>query len=187
MPWALIWWATAARPVSATQAPPGPIASAVEENDLVVGAVLSGNRNFEGRVSPHTKANYLASPPLVVAYAIAGNLAIDLKTDPIGQDQDGRPVYLKDIWPSTQEIKEVMAAALTPDMFRSRYSNVFTGTDAWHRSTPWTAKPTPGRTTAPMCKILLSSRAWQPASMAVALSRCQGSPSAGTAGRQHHH
>jgi aconitate hydratase len=112
---------------------PGPIASAVEENDLVVGAVLSGNRNFEGRVSPHTKANYLASPPLVVAYAIAGNLAIDLKTDPIGQDQDGRPVYLKDIWPSTQEIKEVMAAALTPAMFRSRYSNVFTGTDAWRQ------------------------------------------------------
>jgi aconitate hydratase len=112
---------------------PGPIASAVEAHDLVVGAVLSGNRNFEGRVSPHTKANYLASPPLVVAYAIAGNLAIDLKTDPIGQDADGRPVYLKDIWPSTQEIKDVMAAALTPDMFRSRYSNVFTGTDAWQQ------------------------------------------------------
>jgi aconitate hydratase len=100
----------------------------------VVGAVLSGNRNFEGRVSPHTKANYLASPPLVVAYAIAGNLAIDLKTDPIGQDADGRPVYLKDIWPRLEEIKTVMAAALTPlSMFRSRYSNVFSGTSDWQQ------------------------------------------------------
>ena len=119
---------------------PGPIAHAVEDQDLVVGAVLSGNRNFEGRVSPHTKANYLASPPLVVAYAIAGNLAIDLKTDPIGQDQDGRPVYLKDIWPSTQEIKSVMAEALTPEMFRSRYSNVFTGTADWQKIDPVDSK-----------------------------------------------
>ncbi|WOD40844.1 aconitate hydratase AcnA [Nodosilinea sp. E11] len=112
---------------------PAPIASAIEEHDLVVGAVLSGNRNFEGRVSPHTKANYLASPPLVVAYAIAGNLAIDLKTDPIGQDSEGRPVYLKDIWPTSAEIFEVMTAALTPEMFRSRYSNVFTGTADWQQ------------------------------------------------------
>ena len=110
---------------------PAPIASAIETQDLVVGAVLSGNRNFEGRVSPHTKANYLASPPLVVAYAIAGNLAIDLKTDPIGTDAQGHPVYLKDIWPSTEEIKTVMAAALTPEMFRSRYGNVFLGTQDW--------------------------------------------------------
>jgi aconitate hydratase len=112
---------------------PAPIASAIEESDLVVGAVLSGNRNFEGRVSPHTKANYLASPPLVVAYAIAGNLAIDLKTDPIGQDSEGNPVYLKDIWPSAAEIQEVMAQALTPEMFRSRYSNVFLGTESWQQ------------------------------------------------------
>ncbi len=108
-----------------------PLVEAINAKDLVVGAVLSGNRNFEGRVSPYTKANYLASPPLVVAYAIAGNLAIDLKTDPIGQDADGRPVYLKDIWPSTEEIQAVMATALTPDMFRRRYSNVFLGTEAW--------------------------------------------------------
>ncbi|MGF1569687.1 MAG: aconitate hydratase AcnA [Nodosilinea sp.] len=110
---------------------PPPIARAIEEKDLVVGAVLSGNRNFEGRVSPHTKANYLASPPLVVAYAIAGSLAIDLKTDPIGQDPEGRPVYLKDIWPSSAEINSVMTMALTPEMFRSRYGNVFTGTATW--------------------------------------------------------
>ncbi|MGF1457572.1 MAG: aconitate hydratase AcnA [Leptolyngbyaceae cyanobacterium] len=110
---------------------PAPIVDAIHEQDLVVGAVLSGNRNFECRVSPHTKANYLASPPLVVAYAIAGNLAIDLQQDPIGQDQSGRPVYLKDIWPTTEEIKTVMTEALTPDMFRSRYSNVFTGTQDW--------------------------------------------------------
>ncbi|NER84581.1 MAG: aconitate hydratase AcnA, partial [Leptolyngbya sp. SIO1D8] len=110
---------------------PEPIVNAINEKDLVVGAVLSGNRNFEGRVSPHTKANYLASPPLVVAYAIAGNLAIDLKQDPIGQDPAGNPVYLKDIWPSTIEIQTVMATAVTPEMFRSRYSNVFTGTSDW--------------------------------------------------------
>jgi aconitate hydratase len=112
---------------------PGPIASAIEDQDLVVGAVLSGNRNFEGRVSPHTKANYLASPPLVVAYAIAGNLAIDLKTDPLGQDSEGNPVYLKDIWPTTQEIKTVLQSALTPEMFRSRYANVFTGDAEWQQ------------------------------------------------------
>ncbi|MEM9004219.1 MAG: aconitate hydratase AcnA [Cyanobacteria bacterium P01_F01_bin.86] len=110
---------------------PQAIVDAINEQDLVVGAVLSGNRNFEGRVSPHTKANYLASPPLVVAYAIAGNLAIDLQQDPIGQDQVGNPVYLKDIWPSTEEIKTVMATAVTPEMFRSRYSNVLTGTSDW--------------------------------------------------------
>ena len=110
---------------------PDPIVQAIQAKDLVVGAVLSGNRNFEGRVSPHTKANYLASPPLVVAYAIAGNLAIDLKTEPLGHDSDGNPVYLKDIWPSTAEIQAVMAEALTPEMFRSRYGNVFVGTEDW--------------------------------------------------------
>ncbi|MEM1309394.1 MAG: aconitate hydratase AcnA, partial [Cyanobacteria bacterium P01_H01_bin.153] len=110
---------------------PEAIVDAINAKDLVVGAVLSGNRNFEGRVSPHTKANYLASPPLVVAYAIAGNLAIDLQKDPIGQDSDGRPVYLRDIWPTMEEIRTVMAAALTPAMFRDRYGNVFKGTKDW--------------------------------------------------------
>ncbi|MEO1519820.1 MAG: aconitate hydratase AcnA [Cyanobacteria bacterium J06633_2] len=108
-----------------------PIVQAIEAEDLVTCAVLSGNRNFEGRVSPHTKCNYLASPPLVVAYAIAGTLAIDLKTEPIGTDTSGNLVYLKDIWPSTEEIQTVMNAALTPEMFRSRYSNVFKGNAEW--------------------------------------------------------
>ncbi|MEO0541426.1 MAG: aconitate hydratase AcnA, partial [Cyanobacteria bacterium P01_A01_bin.105] len=110
---------------------PEAIVKAVEDDDLVLGAVLSGNRNFEGRVSPHTKANYLASPPLVVAYAIAGNLDLDLKTEPLGTDRDGNPVYLKDIWPTTEEIRGVLGKALTPEMFRSRYDNVFSGNDAW--------------------------------------------------------
>jgi aconitate hydratase len=110
---------------------PEAIVQAIESESLVTGAVLSGNRNFEGRVSPHTRANYLASPPLVVAYAIAGNLAIDLLTEPLGQSASGDPVYLKDIWPSSQEIQTVMQSALTPDMYRSRYSNVFAGDQAW--------------------------------------------------------
>ena len=112
---------------------PAPIVKAIEEADLVTCAVLSGNRNFEGRVSPHTKGNYLASPPLVVAYAIAGNLGIDLRQDPLGLDPDGAPVYLKDIWPSAEEIKTLMQSALTPEMYRSRYSNVFMGDDAWRQ------------------------------------------------------
>lgn len=110
---------------------PEAIIQAIESESLVTGAVLSGNRNFEGRVSPHTRANYLVSPPLVVAYAIAGNLAIDLLTEPLGQSPSGDPVYLKDIWPSNQEIQAVMQSALTPEMYRSRYRNVFAGDQAW--------------------------------------------------------
>ncbi|MCM1983387.1 aconitate hydratase AcnA [Lyngbya confervoides] len=112
---------------------PDPIVKAIDAEDLVVGAVLSGNRNFEGRVSPHTKANYLASPPLVVAYAIAGNLGIDLLHEPLGQGSDGQDIFLKDIWPSSQEIKSVLQGALTPQLYRSRYSNVFTGDTAWQK------------------------------------------------------
>ncbi len=108
-----------------------PIASAIETGDLVATAVLSGNRNFEGRISPHVKANYLASPPLVVAYAIAGSMTRDLNNDPLGKDSDGNPVYLKDIWPSNAEIRETIDKALTPEMFRARYANVFEGPKAW--------------------------------------------------------
>ncbi len=108
-----------------------PIADAVEKGDLVVSAVLSGNRNFEGRINPHVRANYLASPPLVVAYALAGSLKVDLTKDPLGEDGDGNPVYLKDIWPTDREIEETIAGAMTPEMFRARYANVFDGDEQW--------------------------------------------------------
>ena len=110
---------------------PEPIADAVDEGDLVVGAVLSGNRNFEGRVHQQVKANYLASPPLVVAYAIAGSLHIDLANDALGEDEGGDPVYLKDIWPSNREVRDAIGASLTPDMYRKRYENVHEGPAAW--------------------------------------------------------
>jgi aconitate hydratase len=108
-----------------------PIAEAVEAGDLTVAAVLSGNRNFEGRVHPQVRANYLASPPLVVAYAIAGSIALDLTTDPIGLDRDAKPVYLRDVWPTNAEIREVIERVVTPEMFRSRYANVFEGDPRW--------------------------------------------------------
>ena len=110
---------------------PDPIAAAVEEGNLVVAAVLSGNRNFEGRVNPHTRANYLASPPLCVAYALAGNMKIDLTKDPLGTGGDGQPVYLKDIWPTNQEVQDAINASLSAEMFRSRYGNVFEGPAQW--------------------------------------------------------
>ncbi len=112
---------------------PDKIAKAVESGDLVVAAVLSGNRNFEGRVNPHTKANYLASPPLCVAYALAGNVGIDLKTEPLGIGSDGQPVYLKDIWPTNAEIDAVMKQCLTAEMFKSRYADVFKGPEQWQK------------------------------------------------------
>lgn len=115
----------------------GPIATeyskTIKDSNLAVSAVLSGNRNFEGRVSPDTKANYLASPPLVVAYAIAGNVKIDLSKDPIGKDTKGNNVYLKDIWPTSQEIQDAMTKSITPAMYKSRYSNVFAGDADWQK------------------------------------------------------
>jgi len=108
-----------------------PISEAINENDLVCTSVLSGNRNFEGRISPDVKANYLASPPLVVAYAIAGTMCLDIAKDSLGDDKDGNPVYLADIWPSNAEVAEAVGAAVTPAMFRERYGDVFAGTEAW--------------------------------------------------------
>lgn len=112
---------------------PEPVNHAIQEGDLVVSSVLSGNRNFEGRVHPLTKTNYLASPPLVVAYALAGTTDIDLTTDPIGTNQSGAPVYLKDIWPSSQEISETVAQTMTADMFHEQYSNVYDGNEEWNK------------------------------------------------------
>ena len=110
---------------------PAPIETAITDGNLVVGAVLSGNRNFEGRISAFVKANYLASPPLVVAYAIAGSLGIDVTTDPLGAGADGEPVYLRDVWPSNEEIRDALARALTPAMFETQYADVFSGDAAW--------------------------------------------------------
>ena len=110
---------------------PDAISNAVDEGDLLVCSVLSGNRNFEGRVHPQVKANYLASPPLVVAYALAGTMKLDLTTEPLGTGSDGKPVYLKDVWPSNQEIREAMEKSLTAEMFKRRYANVFEGPEQW--------------------------------------------------------
>src|ERR1700681_4436594 len=110
---------------------PEPVAQAVKKENLTVAAVLSGNRNFEGRVNPQVKANYLASPPLVVAYAIAGRVDIDLQTEPLGLDRDGKPVYLREIWPTTQEIESTIRTHLKPAMFEKEYGEVFEGDAQW--------------------------------------------------------
>ncbi|MDV7269852.1 aconitate hydratase AcnA [Thioclava sp. A2] len=107
------------------------ISEAISEGDLVAAAVLSGNRNFEGRISPDVRANYLASPPLVVAYALAGDMSIDLTSEPIGQDKDGKDVYLKDIWPSNHEIAELVEKTVTRDAFLRKYADVFKGDAKW--------------------------------------------------------
>ncbi|MCM3709709.1 aconitate hydratase AcnA [Sporosarcina luteola] len=108
------------------------IEKTITENDLLVSSVLSGNRNFEGRIHPLVKANYLASPPLVVAYALAGTVDIDFEKDPIGKAKDGTDVYFKDIWPTTEEVKEVVKATVTPELFRKEYARVFTENEAWN-------------------------------------------------------
>jgi len=107
------------------------IEKAIKENDLIVSAVLSGNRNFEARIHPDVKANWLASPVLVVAYAIAGRTDIDLTNEPIGKDPNGNPVYLKDIWPTQEEIKQVLSEVLTPDIFEEKYKNILDGDEFW--------------------------------------------------------
>ncbi len=113
---------------------PPAISKAVNDNGIVAASVLSGNRNFEGRVSPDVQANYLASPPLVVAYALAGSVQKDLTTEPLGKDRDGNDVFLKDIWPSTHEIQEFIAKNVTREMFEERYADVFKGDENWQRS-----------------------------------------------------
>ena len=110
---------------------PAAVSEAVTKADLVACAVLSGNRNFEARIHPEVKANYLASPPLVVAYALAGRMDIDITTEPIGEDRDGEPVYLADLWPTPTEVQETIEAAIGRDMFLATYANVYEGEDAW--------------------------------------------------------
>ena len=117
---------------------PEPIAAAIERDQLVAVSVLSGNRNFEGRVNPHVKANYLASPPLVVAYALAGTINIDFTVDPIGRDKNGRPVLLKDIWPSQREVDDTIASSIDPSMFSRQYG------DVGSRNAEWNAIPVRG-------------------------------------------
>jgi aconitate hydratase len=109
------------------------VEAAIKEGDLVAASVLSGNRNFEGRVHPHVKANYLASPPLVVAYAIAGTTTIDMINEPLGTSKDGKPVFLKDIWPTWAEVQQVKSQAVTPEQFKRQYANVFTGNETWNK------------------------------------------------------
>ena len=111
---------------------PGEVVKAITGEDLVVSAVLSGNRNFEGRVHPYTLANYLASPPLVVAYALAGTLDIDLYNEPIGHDREGQPVYLREIWPSSQEVQDAVDQAVQPEMYQAKYADVYTGNPTWN-------------------------------------------------------
>jgi aconitate hydratase len=129
-----------------------PIAKAIDENGLIAAAVLSGNRNFEGRIHPQIRASYLASPPLVVAYALAGRVDIDLTNEPIGQDEEGKPVYLSEIWPSSEEVAAAIGEAVTAELFASSYASVFEGDDRWR------ALPVPAGDTY----------AWDPASTYVA-------------------
>ena len=110
---------------------PSEVQDAIVENDLVASAVLSGNRNFEGRVHPHTRANYLASPPLVVAYALAGRCDIDFATEPIGQDESGNDVMLEDIWPTRAEVQAVTGSSITPEMFKGNYDTILDGSEMW--------------------------------------------------------
>ncbi|MEX2502789.1 MAG: aconitate hydratase AcnA, partial [Trueperaceae bacterium] len=111
---------------------PDEVAAAIQEGDLVAASVLSGNRNFEGRINPHVKANYLASPPLVVAYALAGTVDLDLSRDPVATDPDGEPVYLKDLWPSQAEITERLEAAMNPETFRRMYDGIEESNETWN-------------------------------------------------------
>ncbi|MGH7541326.1 MAG: aconitase family protein, partial [Gemmatimonadota bacterium] len=111
---------------------PDAIAEAIRAHDLVACSVLSGNRNFEGRINPHTRANYLASPPLVVAYALAGRMGIDLYHEPLGTTDAGEEVYLRDVWPSQEEIQETIRRAVKREMFEQKYSNVYDGDERWN-------------------------------------------------------
>src|SRR5690606_32499472 len=110
---------------------PAPVSEAIEKGGLVAASVLSGNRNFEGRIHSEVRANYLMSPPLVVAFALAGRIDIDIYNEPLGEGKDGKPVYLKDIWPSQEEITRTIREAIQSDMYRKTYSEVYKGDERW--------------------------------------------------------
>ncbi len=112
---------------------PQPVSEAIEARDLVVASVLSGNRNFEGRIHPDVRANYLMSPPLVVAFALAGRIDIDLEKEPLGEGTDGQPVFLHDIWPSNSEVADAVGKAVKPEMFEKSYGVVFEGDERWRK------------------------------------------------------
>ena len=139
---------------------PETISKAINDNDLVAASVLSGNRNFEGRVNPDVRANYLASPPLVVAYALAGSMLVDLTNEPLGTGSDGKPVYLKDIWPSSAEMQEFIDRTITSELFKTRYADVFKGDENWQKVTfePGLTYDV-GHAARPMCRTRPISRA----------------------------
>src|SRR6185369_9410543 len=112
---------------------PEAVGEAIRANDLVAAAVLSGNRNFEGRINSLVRANYLASPPLVVAYALAGRMDIDLYHEPLGTGTDGQPVFLRDIWPTQEEVEQAVARSVHSDTFQRTYQDVFKGAEAWQK------------------------------------------------------
>ena len=134
------------------------MSKAINDNDLVVCSVLSGNRNFEGRVNPDVRANYLASPPLVVAYALAGSMHVDLSRDPLGTGSDGKPVYLQDIWPSSREVQDYIDRNITGELFQSRYADVFTGDENWQQVPVKAGMSSSGASTRPTCRTRPTSR-----------------------------
>ncbi|GMA33912.1 hypothetical protein GCM10025876_01160 [Demequina litorisediminis] len=141
---------------------PEEVSQAVNDNDLAVVSVLSGNRNFEGRINPDVKMNYLASPPLVIAYALAGTMDHDFEADPLGQDSDGNDVFLRDIWPSAAEVEEIVGSSITEDMFAKDYADVFAGDSRWQQRPRPPARPLNGPTTPPTCASPRTSRVWAP-------------------------
>ena len=161
------------------------MAQAVTKENLVVAAVLSGNRNFEGRINPQVKANYLASPPLVVAYALAGRMDIDLATDPLGTGTDGKPVYLRDIWPTTAEVDDTVATSIDAGDVPSEYEKAFDG-DATGRSCRCRrATSTSGTSLHLHQEAAVLRRTWWIRTTSIA--RSDGHAGAGAAGRFGHH
>lgn len=165
------------------------VSRAVGVNDLSVSAVLSGNRNFEGRIHGETKMNFLASPPLVVAYALAGTMNIDLLTDSLGTGSDGEPVYLRDIWPSTEEIEQTVRSSLEAEMFSEGYADVFSGDENWTGLGSPKGTCSSGTTTPPMFGIRPTSTVWSASqhrcttSVTLASWRCWVIPSPPTTSR----